>query len=159
MKEELENIKPMPIKTEKTELAKSKDKNLDSPIAEIVRAEMKQMEAFSGPLPRPADFREYEDIMPGAANRIMELAEREAAHRHATDNFRLKTESRDSLLGIISAAVLCSGTISAGTIIALSVPSTAGTVVGGILGASGLFSVFGVMIKSTRTSWQSDNQK
>lgn len=38
--------------------------------------------AFRGPLPPPSMLREYEDIVPGAAERIMARSEREQTHRH-----------------------------------------------------------------------------
>lgn len=38
--------------------------------------------AFRGPLPPPAMLREYNDIVPGAAERILERSEKEQAHRH-----------------------------------------------------------------------------
>lgn len=117
-------------------------------------AEMHQMEMYSGPIPHPDILRKYDDVVPGAADRIINLVEREASHRHECDNLRIKTERRDSLLGIIFAAFLCIVSIVAGVLIALKVSGTAGTVVGGFLGASGLASVFGAMIRTTRTSWQ-----
>jgi uncharacterized membrane protein len=36
---------------------------------------------YSGPLPRPQDFAAYNQILPGAADRILTLAETQAAHR------------------------------------------------------------------------------
>ncbi|MYD65223.1 MAG: DUF2335 domain-containing protein [Chloroflexi bacterium] len=38
---------------------------------------------FRGPLPPPGLFREYEDVLPGAADRILSMAEDETTHRHA----------------------------------------------------------------------------
>ena len=35
-----------------------------------------------GPLPSPQAFKGYEDTLPGAANRILEMAENEQNHRH-----------------------------------------------------------------------------
>ncbi|PIQ30327.1 MAG: hypothetical protein COS35_13425 [Zetaproteobacteria bacterium CG02_land_8_20_14_3_00_50_9] len=40
----------------------------------------------SGPLPAPEDFAKYENILPGAAERILSMAENEARHRHTIDN-------------------------------------------------------------------------
>lgn len=39
------------------------------------------METFSGPLPPPETFARYNDAFPGAAERIMVAAERQAQHR------------------------------------------------------------------------------
>lgn len=38
---------------------------------------------FQGPLPPPSMLREYEEIVPGAAERIIERSEREQYHRHS----------------------------------------------------------------------------
>jgi uncharacterized membrane protein len=38
---------------------------------------------FSGPLPPPASLEAYERILPGAAERILKMAEDEAVHRRA----------------------------------------------------------------------------
>lgn len=40
-------------------------------------------ESFSGPLPPPSMFSEYEKILPGAADRIFTLAEGESLHRRS----------------------------------------------------------------------------
>lgn len=39
-------------------------------------------QAFSGPIPPPAVLAEYDSRFPGFAERIMSMAEREAATRH-----------------------------------------------------------------------------
>lgn len=40
-----------------------------------------QAVSFQGPLPPPVLFKGYEEILPGAAERILQLAEREQEHR------------------------------------------------------------------------------
>lgn len=37
---------------------------------------------FQGPVPPPAMLKEYEKLVPGLANRLVELTEKEQAHRH-----------------------------------------------------------------------------
>jgi hypothetical protein len=55
---------------------------------------------FSGPLPGPQTLQGYEQILPGAAERIMALAERQAAHRMQTGSddaaHRARLESKIS---------------------------------------------------------------
>ena len=41
---------------------------------------------FSGPLPHPELFRAYEDTLPGAADRILAMAEGEQDSRHSREN-------------------------------------------------------------------------
>ena len=47
---------------------------------EVVKALRTVVASFSGPLPPPAMFRGYEEVLPGAANRILKLTEDEAQH-------------------------------------------------------------------------------
>lgn len=42
-----------------------------------------QSQSYSGPLPQPRDFAEYNATLPGAADRILAMAERESEFRHA----------------------------------------------------------------------------
>lgn len=49
----------------------------------------RQVAAFSGPIPPPEFLRGYEDVLRGAADRILAMAERQAAHRQGLENRRL----------------------------------------------------------------------
>lgn len=42
-------------------------------------------ESFSGPLPPPAILERYDQLVPGAAERILAMAERQAAHRQSLE--------------------------------------------------------------------------
>jgi uncharacterized membrane protein len=53
---------------------------LDS-LPDVAREIVLQAASFSGPLPPSPMFREYEDALPGAADRILGMAERQAEHR------------------------------------------------------------------------------
>lgn len=46
-------------------------------------------EFFSGPLPPPKVLKSYETILPGTAERIIQMAEREQSHRHSMDTLAL----------------------------------------------------------------------
>lgn len=55
-------------------------------IAQIrVTEEISRVEAFSGPLPPPEVLRGYNDVLPGAAERIFTMAEAQAEHRRRSD--------------------------------------------------------------------------
>lgn len=43
------------------------------------------MASFQGPLPPPSMLAQYEEILPGAAERILVLLESETAHRHGVE--------------------------------------------------------------------------
>lgn len=56
---------------------------------------------YSGPLPRPEDLIRYNDAVPGAAERILAMAEREMNHRHESERKILKNRIRLSILSTI----------------------------------------------------------
>lgn len=70
-------------------------------------------QSYSGPLPRPSDLQAYEDTLPGVADRIVSMAEREQVHRHEAEDtdrvneFRL---ARFGQWGFISFIAVCLGT-------------------------------------------------
>ena len=57
---------------------------------------------FAGPLPAPQTLYEYDQILPGAADRIIGMAEREAQHRHTLEREVLKIQGRNSTFGIFA---------------------------------------------------------
>lgn len=57
-------------------------------------------EQFSGPMPHPKHLREYEDILPGAAERILSMAERNLEHNLSMDQNVVDAEIADRKLGM-----------------------------------------------------------
>ena len=55
-----------------------------------------QTQSFSGPIPHPSDFAEYERVLPGTAERILSMAERESAFRHEAERKRLALAEEDA---------------------------------------------------------------
>ncbi len=60
---------------------------------------------YSGPLPHPDTLARYDEIVPGAAERIIKMAEKEMSHRHETENRMNKNAIRVAYLGIIFAFI------------------------------------------------------
>jgi len=77
----------------------SKDSELARKVANVVLGIVKQ-ESFSGPLPHPRHLQAYNEILPGAADRIIAMAEKEQAHRHSWEDKSLKFDFSYSVLGI-----------------------------------------------------------
>lgn len=48
--------------------------------------QVSQSRHYSGPLPLPEDLARYDQVVPGAAERIIKMAENEMQHRHDNDN-------------------------------------------------------------------------
>ncbi|RTM57086.1 DUF2335 domain-containing protein [Enterobacter hormaechei subsp. xiangfangensis] len=63
-------------------------------------------EAFSGPFPHPRHLKGYEDVLPGSAERIFSMTEREMDHRHRMEEKVLDSavsrDRRGQFLGVIS---------------------------------------------------------
>lgn len=103
--------------------------------------------SFRGPLPPPAHMAGYEDVLEGAAHRILAMAESEVGHRHRMESDTLQIQARDlrasqirTRLGLVCGlvTVLAFCTVSLGTILAgYAWPGVAvsATTAGGIVGA------------------------
>ena len=74
--------------------------------------------SYSGPLPPPAAFRSYEEVMPGAAKNIMEMAQQEQKHRMNWEttylNAEIKNEKQGQVFGFMVAALCISGAMLLG---------------------------------------------
>jgi uncharacterized membrane protein len=66
---------------------------------------------FSGPLPPPSYFRDYETVIPGAAGRIIAMAEKEQKHRHDWERSALRNTSFGLWFGFLIALGLLGGAI------------------------------------------------
>lgn len=110
------------------------------------------MERYSGPLPHPKILSGYEQILPGTADRIVAMAEREQEHRHNMQEKMIKTESRDSVGEMVCAFVLSVLCIIGAVLVVYLVPTSAGAIAGALLGMSGMGSVIIHFLNSTRRS-------
>ncbi len=68
-----------------------------------------QQQLFSGPLPHPEFFQAYEQTLPGAADRILAMAENQQKHRHSQQSTRLVLdgvlETRGQWMGFLLAVI------------------------------------------------------
>ena len=64
------------------------------------------IEAFEGPIPPPAVLEAYERLVPGAAERILKMAENQSNHRQEIEKIVVRAGARDSLLGVVVACVV-----------------------------------------------------
>lgn len=65
--------------------------------------------SYSGPLPLPSHLEKYEQTLPGAAERIMKMAENQQEHRIRFENCALKTSNIARILGLCFALILFLG--------------------------------------------------
>lgn len=141
MSEELSEKKQEISKESEPELTNSEQ--VKRVIAEVISE-------FSGPIPPPNIIAGYEEVVPGAADRIIQMAEKQAAHRQSIEQMAAKIEARDSLLGILFAFILGIGSIVACIVVVLTVRENAGAIAGSLLGVTGIGSIVTAFLKTTR---------
>lgn len=99
-------------------------------------------ESFAGPIAHPRHLREYEAISPGAADRIIQMAEKRSDHQMNMERSVLDAEEKDQRLGMLLGAGLFALLILAALWVALV---TGNPVLSGVfltaaaLGGLGLF--------------------
>jgi hypothetical protein len=103
---------------------------------------LQKAEYFSGPLPHPNILEKYNQILPGAAERIMVTFEKQTIHRHKIENIIIWSDSIKSLAGIAFAFVIAMATILGGIYTALE----AHPFLGGSLSFTGLSLIVGIFI-------------
>lgn len=98
---------------------------------------------YSGPLPPPSAMAEYERVLPGAAERILVMAEKAAAHHQAIDVQAQKLIGQDVLRGqLLGFSIAAAGLLVSGYAIYKGYPAVAGAIVAAIMtGGVGVFVV------------------
>lgn len=77
-------------------------------IGQIIRQETH----FQGPLPPPEAFAAYNQILPGAADRILKLAENQASHRQKLEGRALTGDLIKAMMGTILAYITFAGAMA-----------------------------------------------
>ncbi|QCO57631.1 DUF2335 domain-containing protein (plasmid) [Pseudorhodobacter turbinis] len=77
-------------------------------ITEVARriTQIAVSEQFSGPMPHPKHLREYDEILPGAAERILSMAEQNLEHSMGMDRTVIAAEIEDTKRGMRYGACL-----------------------------------------------------
>jgi uncharacterized membrane protein len=98
--------------------------------------------AYQGPIPSPSMLREYDTILPGAADRIIAMAEAQSRHRQELESKAIASDIANSRTGLHYGLTIGLAAIIGGCLcIAL------GYQVGGsIIGGTGLTSLVGVFV-------------
>lgn len=103
---------------------------------------------FAGPLPPPESLAQYDKIVPGAAERIIAMAEKEMEHRHKNEDKTTKSIIVTTVISIvfafISVLVLCA-------IVIYALYRGFGSVAG-IIATGAIAAVAGVFIGKSRKS-------
>ena len=99
---------------------------------------------FSGPLPPPSILEHYDQVVPGAAERIIAMTEQQSKHRQALESKVVASDIFSSKLGLIFGFILGIVAIVGGLLLGLQGQPIYGTIFGGLylVGIVGVF-VFG----------------
>lgn len=127
------------------------EKEVKKVVMEMAKAE------FTGPIPPPSIIEGYERVLPGSADRIIAMAEKQSEHRQKMESKMISAESRDSLLGVIFAFLLGMGCIIAAVIMVYKAPENGGAIAGALLGVTGIGSITSGFIINTRRQGPKNN--
>lgn len=119
---------------------------------EIARVLIKQ-ERFSGPLPHPKLLKAYDEISPGAAEKILNNSFKESDHRRELNNLGLKYTARDNFLAPLFGFILGMTGIIGGVVVAIYASPTAGF----FLSGGSLVMLVSLFVKNNKQSHSSDD--
>ena len=99
------------------------------------------IEFSAGPLPHPDSYQAYDDTLPGAAHRILKMAEKQQEHRHAQESARLASDTSLGHRGQLMAfAIVIVALIGGFTLLAFDKRIEGfTTLLGAICGIAGMF--------------------
>ncbi len=103
--------------------------------------------SYSGPLPPPSMLKAYDDVIPGAAERILALAERQAAHRQKIESTVVRGDTMRSWAGLIAGAFVAVLFLG----VAALLVSTGHDLAGVAIGTTTLVSIVGTFIYGTES--------
>lgn len=111
------------ISRDKEELSESEV----NPPTEIIQSRMWTQQVWSGPLPPPVILAQYDEILPGLANRLVTMVELQAGHRREQESKVIQSDVNQSFYGLIAGVVVCAIFAIAGVIaLVLNQPWAAG---------------------------------
>jgi|SRR3989344_2846902 len=98
-------------------------------------------ESFSGPLPPPEVLRRFDEVVPGAAERIIRMAEGQFAHRVDLEKRVIKSDIARSRWGQIFAFVIALVGLAVAAIVSIYGSQWAGSIIGGgtLVSLAGVF--------------------
>ncbi|MFA7421953.1 MAG: DUF2335 domain-containing protein [Melioribacteraceae bacterium] len=98
-------------------------------------------ELYVGPLPKPETLKQFDDIVPGAAERIITQFEEQSRHRRSLEQVVISNDVKLSQRGLVFGFIIGMVAIICGGILAFLGREIAGSFIGGG-GVVGLVSVF-----------------
>lgn len=100
-------------------------------------------EFSAGPLPPPAVLKQYDDIVPGAADRILTMAESQSRHRRDLETKVINADTRNARLGLIFGFLIGMTGVVGGIVVILG---GQGQILGGFISVGALAALVGVFV-------------
>ncbi|MFN7543319.1 MAG: DUF2335 domain-containing protein [Acidobacteriota bacterium] len=132
--------------------------DLPDPIAKPIA--ISRTEAFSGPLPPPSVLRDYEEFVPGSAERIIAMAEKQGDHRRRLESEHLaigrlviEKSFAEARAGQVCAVIVCFLFLAAGIYLAIDGREIAASVIGGA-GMAAIVTAFLTSRKDSADSYE-----
>lgn len=67
----------------------------------ITKTLVAEQVSYTGPIPPPSLLKQFDDVIPDGADRIMKMAESQSAHRIKIEESVVRANNRDSFLGVL----------------------------------------------------------
>ena len=95
--------------------------------------------SFKGPIPPPIILAQYEEVVPGSAERLLAMVESQSAHRQALEKTVVNGDSKRAYLGLAAGFIVALAVVSGGGFLVYNGHDWAGasiitTVVVGLVG-------------------------
>lgn len=103
----------------------SNDRRIDPERAVITS----YVESYHGPIPSPNTLREYESILPGSAERILQAFEQQTLHRQSLEDRVITSDIRRSYIGLFAGFIVAMTAICGGLYVAVTVSPIAGATI------------------------------
>ena len=108
---------------------------------------VRETQTFSGPLPPPEVLKKFDEVVPGAAERIIKMAEEQSAHRKELEKKVIDSDIARSKYGQVLG--FCIAIV--GLVVLAFVSIFGNAIAGGVIGVSTLVSLVGVFMYGAKT--------
>ncbi len=112
-------------------------------------------QSFSGPLPPPEILKKFDEVVPGAAERIIKMAEEQSAHRKELERKVIESDISRSKWGQILGFIIAVVGLAVSAFIAIYGNAYAG----GVIGVGTLVSLVGVFMYGAKTRSKEREEK
>ena len=113
------------------------------------------MQSFSGPLPPPEILKKFDEVVPGAAERIIKMAEEQSTHRKDLEKKVIESDIARSKWGQVLGFAIAIAGLATSTLIAIY----GSAIAGGIIGVGTLASLVGVFMYGATTRSKEREEK